>query len=337
MVGRTLPAVRIFSGIQPTGRKHLGNYIGAIRQYVEGQDRADPAIYCIVDLHAITVAYDPAELRRNTLDTAAMLMAAGLDPARCILFRQADVREHTELCWLLCSVTAHGELERMTQFKEKATRQRELISAGLFLYPVLQAADVLLYKAHEVPVGDDQRQHIELMRDIAERFNSRFGDTLVLPEHRIPEVGARIMDLQEPTTKMSTTSGTEQGTLYILDDEKAVTKKIKSAVTDSGSEVVRAPDKPGISNLIEVLAVIRDIDPAEIEREFEGRQYGAFKGAVAEAVVDFLRPVRERYEELRPDEAGLEAALAEGAENARAIAAQTVAEVRAKMGVGPPA
>ena len=326
--------MRIFSGIQPTGRKHLGNYIGAIRQYVEGQDRGDPAIYCIVDLHAITVQYDPAELRRSVLDTAAMLMAAGLDPARCILFRQADVYEHTELCWLLTAVTAHGELNRMTQFKDKSARQRELVSAGLFLYPVLQAADVLAYRAHEVPVGEDQRQHVELMREIAIRFNSRFGDTLVVPEHRIPEVGAKIMDLQSPENKMSTTASTEQGTLYVLDDEKAVVKKIKSAVTDSGSEVRTAPDKPGVSNLIEILAVIRGVDHATIEREFEGRQYGAFKGAVAEAVVDFLRPVRERYEELRPDEEALQRTLNEGAERARAIASETVRDVRDRMGVG---
>src|SRR4051794_28436731 len=204
-------ALRIFSGIQPTGRKHLGNYIGAIRQYVEGQDRGDPAIYCIVNLHAITVPYDPDELRRNVLDTTAMLLAAGLDPARCVLFRQSDVKEHTELCWLLTSVTAHGELNRMTQFKDKSSKQRELVSAGLFFYPVLQAADVLAYRANEVPVGEDQRQHIELTREIAIRFNSRFGETLVVPEHRIPEVGAKIMDLQSPENKMSTTASTEQG------------------------------------------------------------------------------------------------------------------------------
>ena len=204
--------MRIFSGIQPTGQKHLGNYVGAIRQYVEGQDRGD-AIYCIVDLHAITVPYDPAELRTNVYDTTAVLLAAGLDPERCTLFRQGDVREHTELCWLLSSVTAHGDLNRMTQFKDKAARQRELVSVGLFLYPVLQAADVLAYRADEVPVGEDQRQHIELMRDIAERFNERFGDTLVVPHHRIPDVGGRVMDLQSPEQKMSTTFGSEAGTL----------------------------------------------------------------------------------------------------------------------------
>ncbi len=330
------PAVRIFSGIQPTGRKHLGNYIGAIRGYVEGQERADPAIYCIVDLHATTVAYDPAELRSYVYDTAAMLMASGLDPARCILFRQADVREHTELCWLLCSVTSHGDLNRMTQFKDKSAGQRDLVSAGLFLYPVLQAADVLAYRAHEVPVGDDQRQHVELMRDIAERFNATFGEVLVPPAHVIPQVGARIMDLQDPTRKMSTTSSEERGRIYIDDDEQTIVKKVKSAVTDSGSEVRRGPDKEGISNLIEILSVIRGVDPAAVESEFEGQQYGAFKSAVAEEVVEYLRPVRERYGELRPDEPTLEAALAQGADRARAIASDTLVDVRRVMGVGPP-
>jgi tryptophanyl-tRNA synthetase len=326
--------VRIFSGIQPTGRKHLGNYIGAIRQYVAGQDRGDPAIYCIVDLHAITVPYDPVELRSSVLDTTAMLLAAGLDPSRCVLFRQADVKEHTELCWLLTSVTAHGELNRMTQFKDKSSKQRELISAGLFLYPVLMAADVLAYNADEVPVGEDQRQHIELTREVAIRFNSRFGETFVVPEPRIPEVGAKIMDLQSPEGKMSTTASTEQGTLYVLDDEKAISKKIKSAVTDSGSDVRVAPDKPGISNLIEVMAVIRGVDHAAIEREFEGQQYGAFKQAVADDIVEFLRPVREHYDEIRPDEQALKRTLLEGSEKARALASVTLADVREKMGVG---
>ena len=327
--------MRIFSGIQPTGRKHLGNYIGAIRQYVEGQDRGDPAIYCIVDLHAITVPWDPGTLRQNLYDTTAILLAAGLDPERCILFRQSDIREHTELTWYLAALTAHGDLNRMHQFKEKSAKQRELVSAGLFFYPVLQAADVLAYRAQEVPVGEDQRQHIELMREISRRFNERFGPVLVEPEHRIPEVGARIMDLQEPTNKMSTTGGTEAGTLLVLDEPKTVTKKIKSAVTDSGSEVKRGDGKEGIANLIEILAVARGTTEEEVEREFEGSGYGDFKVAVAEAVVDFLAPVRERYEELRPDEAALEQALAAGAEKARAIASETLAGVRSAIGVGP--
>jgi tryptophanyl-tRNA synthetase len=327
--------VRIFSGIQPTGQKHLGNYIGAITQYVAGQDRGE-AIYCIVDLHATTVPYDPAELRERSYDTAAILIAAGLDPDRCILFRQGDVAEHTELAWLLSSVTSFGDLNRMHQFKEKSGSQRDLVSAGLFTYPVLMAADVLLYRADEVPVGDDQRQHIELMRDIAERFNSRYGEILVVPEGRYPEVGARIMDLQDPEVKMSTTGGSEQGTLYVLDEPGTVTKKLKSAVTDSGSEVARGPDKAGISNLIEILSAVRGVAPEDVEREFDGSGYGAFKQAVAEAVVEYLRPVRERYEELRADESGLEETLAAGAEKARSIAVPVLDDVREAMGVGRP-
>jgi tryptophanyl-tRNA synthetase len=326
--------VRIFSGIQPTGRKHLGNYIGAITQYVAGQDRGE-AIYCVVDLHAITVAYEPAALRRSVYDTAATLLAAGLDPARCIFFRQGDVQEHTELCWLLSSVTAFGELGRMTQFKEKSGAQRDLVSGGLFFYPVLQAADVLAYRTHEVPVGEDQRQHIELTRDIAERFNARFGETLVVPEVRTPPVGARIMDLQHPERKMSTTGGSEQGTVLVLDEPAAVAKKIRSAVTDSGSEVRRAPDKPGVSNLIEILAAVRGASMEDVEAEFDGGGYGPFKQAVADAVIEYLTPVRKRYQELRGDEQALERILAEGAERARAIAAGTLAEVRTAMGVGP--
>jgi tryptophanyl-tRNA synthetase len=332
-------SVRIFSGIQPTGRKHLGNYIGAIRQYVEGQDRGE-AIYCIVDLHAITVPYDPAELRQRLHDTTAILLAAGLDPERCILFRQSDVQEHPELCWLLCSVTAWGDLNRMHQWKDKREmleqRRGAFVPAGLFFYPVLQAADVLAYRANEVPVGDDQRQHVELMRDIAQRFNERFGDTLVVPEHRIPEVGARIMDLQHPESKMATTGGSEQGTVYVLDEPDAVRKKFRSAVTDSGTEIRRAPDKAGVSNLIEILSVVRGADPPDVEREFEGSGYGDFKGAVADEVAAYLAPVRERYDELRGDEAGLERTLAAGAERAREIARDTLADVRERMGVGPP-
>ncbi len=325
----------VFSGIQPTGRKHLGNYIGAIQQYVEGQERGEPAIFCIVDLHAISVAYDPAELRERLYDTTAILLAAGLDPARCILFRQSDVREHTELTWLLSAVTAHGDLNRMHQFKDKSARQRELVSAALFFYPVLMAADVLAYRATEVPVGDDQRQHVELMREIARRFNERFGEALVVPEFRIPELGARIMDLQEPERKMSTSNASEAGTVYVLDEPEAIRKKLGGAVTDSGREVRRGPEKAGIANLIDILAVSRGVDQAAVESEFAGAGYGDFKQAVAEAVVDLLAPVRERYAELRPDEAALEAVLAAGAEKARAIAAPTLADVRERMGYGP--
>src|SRR2546423_3768215 len=328
-------ALRIFSGIQPTGQKHLGNYIGAIRQYVEGQDRGE-AIYGIVDLHAITVPYAPAELRANVYDTTAVLLASGLEPERCTLFRQSDVREHTELCWLLSAVTAHGDLNRMNQFKEKSARQRQLVSAGLFLYPLLQAADVLAYRADEVPVGEDQRQHIELMRDIAERFNERYGETLVVPHHRIPEIGGRVMDLQSPDTKMSTTLGSEQGTLYIRDPDKAMTTKIMRAVTDSGSDVVRGPGKAGISNLIEILSVLRGVAPEDVEREFADAQYGDFKKAVAATVVEHLAPIRDRYQELQGDRARLEEVLQAGAERARSIASETLADVRVRMGVGPP-
>jgi len=330
-----MPDKRIFSGIQPTGRKHLGNYIGAIRQYVDGQERGE-GIYCIVDLHAITVPQDPAELRERLHDTAAILIAAGLDPERCILFRQSDVKEHTELCWLLATVTAYGDLNRMHQFKEKSAQQRELVSAGLYFYPVLQAADVLAYRAEEVPVGDDQRQHIELMRDIAERFNARFGEILVVPEGRYPEVGARVMNLQDPETRMSTTYGSEQGTVYIVDEDDAVRDKVRSAVTDSGAEVRRGPDKAGITNLIEILSAVREVSPEEVEREFDGSGYGDFKSAVADAVVQYLAPVRERYGEVRGDEAALEATLSAGAEKARAIASDTLADVREAIGIGPP-
>jgi tryptophanyl-tRNA synthetase len=330
--------MRIFSGIQPTGRKHLGNYIGAIAQYVSSQERGE-GIFCIVDLHATTVAYDPLELRERLYDTTAILLAAGLDPRRCILFRQSDVPEHTELTWLLCSVTELGRLQRMHQFRDKSLAHRELVSAGLLLYPVLQAADVLAYRAEEVPVGEDQREHLELMRDVARRFNARFGDgeeVLVVPEHRIPAVGARIMDLQDPTRKMSTTGVSEQGTVYVLDEPRAIEKKLKSAVTDSGSEVRRDPQKPGVSNLIEILAAVRGVDPAAIEAELSEARYGELKAAVAAAVVDYLAPVRERYQRLRADEAALESILGDGAARAQAIAAVTLADVRERMGVGAP-
>ena len=327
--------MRIFSGIQPTGRKHLGNYIGAIRGYLEGQERGDPAIFCIVDLHATSVAYKPKSLPGYVLDTTAMLLAAGLDPARCILFRQSDLAEHSELCWLLCSVTPYGDLARMHQFKDKSEREQELVRASLFLYPVLQAADILAYKAGEVPVGDDQRQHIELARDIARRFNATYGELLVEPEHRIPELGARIMDLQDPESKMSTSYGSDAGLIYVDDEPDAIVKKLKRAQTDSGSEVRRGEGKAGIGNLIEILAVARGVEPEAIEREFEGQRYGAFKQAVGEAVIELLAPVRERYTELRPDQAALEETLREGAERARSIATGTLAEVRQAMGVSP--
>jgi tryptophanyl-tRNA synthetase len=325
----------VFSGIQPTGTKHLGNYIGGFRQYVAGQDRGDPSIYCIVDLHSITVEYDPAALRQRTYDLLAMFIASGLDPERSILFRQSDVHEHTELTWMLSSLTPLGELNRMHQFRDKSVQQRQMVSSGLLFYPVLMAADVLAYRADEVPVGEDQREHIELMRDVAERFNARYGELLVVPEGRIPTVGARILDLQEPSRKMSTTGGTEQGTVYVMDEPDVVRKKFKRAQTDSGREIVRSPDKPGVTNLIDILAVVRDVDAEAIEREFDGRGYGDLKTAVGDEVAEWLAPVRERYTELRGDEEQLESILAGGAERARAISSVTVADVREAMGLGP--
>jgi len=336
-----LPSVRIFSGIQPTGRKHLGNYIGAVRQYVAGQERGE-GLYCIVDLHATTVAYEPTELRERVYDTLAILLAAGLDPARCVLFRQGDVQEHTELTWLLTSVTAYGELNRMHQFRDKSAAQRELVSAGLLVYPVLMAADVLAYRATDVPVGEDQREHLELMRDVARRFNARFAPedapVLVVPEQRTPAVGARIMDLQNPTAKMSTSAASPEGTVYVLDDAKAVEKKFKRAVTDSDDppRIARGKDKPGVTNLIDILAATTDRTPDEVEAEMAtARGYGDLKVAAADAVNAMLGPVRERYEEIRPDEAALEAVLAAGADQARAIAQPVLADVREAMGVGP--
>jgi tryptophanyl-tRNA synthetase len=324
---------RIFSGIQPTGSKQLGNYLGAIRQYVAGQDQGE-AIYCVVDLHAITVSYDPGTFASSLLDITALLMAAGLDPDRCILFRQSDVVEHTELCWLLTTVTAYGELSRMTQFKEKSAQQKDFVSAGLFAYPVLQAADILLYRTDVVPVGEDQQQHVELTRDIAQRFNSRYGETFVLPEHRIPDVSARVTDLQEPTKKMSTTGGTGLGTVLILDEPDVIRRKFKAAVTDSGRDIARGEDKPGITNLIEILAALRGIEPEAVEKQYaDASGYAQFKQDVGEAVVEELAPIRERFHELRSDEPSLEATLAKGAAKAREIATPMLALVKERMGI----
>jgi tryptophanyl-tRNA synthetase len=274
------------------------------------------------------------------MSLAAMFFAIGLDPDVATIFVQSHVPEHSQLGWIMECTVSYGELSRMTQFKDKAAkRQQDFVSAGLFTYPALQAADILLYDANEVPVGDDQRQHVELMREVARRFNERFGPTLVEPEHRIPAVGARIMDLQDPTAKMSTTSGSEAGTVYVLDEPDGVRKKFRSAVTDSGREVRRAgPEggKEGIENLIEILCVVRDTEPDAVETEFEGRGYGDFKTAVGDAVADFLAPVRERYAELRGDPAELERVLASGAEKARALCEPVLADVRDAMGVAEP-
>ncbi|MBD0290949.1 MAG: tryptophan--tRNA ligase [Thermoleophilia bacterium] len=322
--------MRVFSGIQPTGDKHLGNWSGGFRQYAAMQERGQ-AYFCIVDLHSITVEYDPGELREQTLGLAAMLFATGLEPERSTVFVQSHVAAHAQGAWLLSATTSFGELRRMTQFKEKAERQ-EFVSAGLFTYPVLQAADILLYRTDAVPVGEDQRQHIELARDIAERFNARYGETLTLPAMVAPPVGARIMDLQEPERKMSTTGGTAQGTVRLLDTPEAVRKKFKTAVTDSGADVRRAQEKPGISNLIEIMAVATGEPPESVEARYDGQGYGRFKGDVAEAVVELLAPIQARYGELRSDPSELERLLARGAEKAREVSGQTLAAMLDRMG-----
>jgi tryptophanyl-tRNA synthetase len=326
--------MRIFSGIQPTGAKHFGNYAGGFRQYVETQERGD-AFFCVVDLHSITVDYDPADLRERSLDLAAILFATGLDPAPSTVFLQSHVKAHAEAAWLLSAVTSYGQLGRMTQFKDKSD-QRDFVSAGLFTYPVLMAGDILLYQADIVPIGDDQRQHLELARDVAERFNGRFGELFRVPDGVYPEVGARIMDLQEPTKKMSTTGGTPQGTILLLDPPGVITKKLKSAVTDSGSDVRRADDKPGVSNLIDIMSVATGETPEAIESRYDGSGYGQFKADVAEAVVAKLEPIQARYAELRADEGELARLLRRGAEKARETAAPTLERMYDAMGFVQP-
>jgi tryptophanyl-tRNA synthetase len=323
--------MRVFSGIQPTGEKHFGNYSGGFRQYAATQELGD-AIFCIVDLHSITVDYDPADLRERTLDLTAMLFATGIDPERSIVFCQSHVPAHAEAAWLLGSVTSFGELRRMTQFKDKG-EQQEFVSAALFTYPVLMAGDILLYQTDKVPIGDDQRQHLELARDIAERFNGRFGETFVLPEGIYPEVGARIMDLQEPDRKMSTTGGTAQGTVGLLDLPDAIAKKFRSAVTDSGRDVVHDPDgKPGVSNLIEIMHVATGEPIEAIEARYDSQGYGAFKQDVGDAVIALLEPIRRRYVELRADAGELQRLLAEGADKAREESTPTLVAMYERMG-----
>ena len=327
--------MRVFSGIQPTGAKHIGNYIGAMRQYVTTQDEGD-AFFCIVDLHSITVDYDPQDLHDRTLDLAALLFAVGLDPDRCTLFCQSHVTAHSEAAWLLSAVTGFGQLGRMTQFKEKG-EGKEFVSAGLFTYPVLMAGDILLYQTDIVPIGDDQRQHLELARDIAQRFNSRFGETFKVPEAVYPTVGARIMDLQEPTKKMSTTGSTDQGKVLVLDEPDVIRKKFKTAVTDSGREIRYVPDeKPGVSNLIEILSVSTGRSIDDVERDYDGRGYGDLKGDVGEAVVELFAPMQERYRELRADEGELRRLLRVGADKARETSAPTLRQVYERMGFVTP-
>ena len=323
--------MRIFSGIQPTGAKQFGNYSGGFRQYAATQEEGE-AFFCIVDLHSITVTHDPQELHESTLDLAAMLFATGIDPDRSTVFVQSHVRAHAEAAWLLSSVASYGQLGRMTQFKEKSERQ-EFVSAGLFTYPVLMAGDILLYQTDLVPIGDDQKQHLELTRDIAERFNHRYGETFKLPEGRFPTTGGRFMDLQEPERKMSTTAGTPQGTILMLDPPETIRKKLKSAVTDSGSDVRYDPDeKPGISNLLEIMSVATGEPIPELESRYDGGGYGPFKNDVGEALVALLDPIRSRYEELRGDAAELQRLLGMGSDKARETSTPTLEQMYERMG-----
>ncbi|HUK94798.1 MAG TPA: tryptophan--tRNA ligase [Gaiellaceae bacterium] len=327
--------MRIFSGIRASGAKTLGNYSGGFRQYAATQERGE-AFFCIVDLHSITTPFEPEELREATLDLGAMLFATGLDPERSTVFVQSHVPAHPQAAWLLGAVTSFGELRRMTQFKDRAAEQ-DFVSAGLFTYPVLMAADILLYQADIVPVGDDQRQHVELTRDIAERFNQRFGETFVVPEVAIPEEGARIRNLQEPERLMSTTRGAPQGVVRLVDPPDVVRKKFKTAVTDSGTEVRHDPEeKPGISNLLEILSVATGDPVPELESRYDGAGYGQFKEDVAEAIVALLVPIQERYEALRADENELRAMLARGAEKASEVSSPTLARMYERMGFVAP-
>jgi tryptophanyl-tRNA synthetase len=338
---------RVFSGIKPTGDMHLGNYLGAVRRWVDTQPEAgsaaacnNDAIFCVVDLHAMTLPWDPAELTQSTRRLATMLCAAGLGGDRSLLFVQSHVRAHAELTWVLNCVTSFGELRRMTQFKDRSAKQGEAgmewLSAGFFDYPVLMVSDILLYDTAEVPVGDDQRQHVELARDVAIRFNSRFGETFVVPKATFPAVGARVMDLQQPERKMSKSEDSPQGTVLVLDPPKVIERKIKSAVTDSGSDVRHDREaKPGVSNLIEIYGAVTGTSIADVERAFEGSQYGTFKVAVAEAVIEFLRPVQTRFEELAADPGEVDRRLGAGAAAAEALADPVLARAGRAAGLLP--
>lgn len=321
----------IFSGIQPSGILTLGNYLGAIRNWIKLQDSYD-CIYCVVDMHALTVRQIPAELRRHTYEALAIYIACGIDPEKCILFVQSHVPAHAELAWILNCYTMFGELSRMTQFKDKSAKNSDNINAGLFTYPSLMAADILLYRTHLVPVGDDQRQHIEITRDIAERFNGIYGDTFVVPEGYIPKTGMRIMSLTEPEKKMSKSDENPNSYIAILDSRDDIIRKFRRAVTDSGTAVRIGEGKDGINNLIKIYSCLTGKNEAEIESEFDGRGYGEFKTAVGEATADALEPVKSRFKELIADKAYLEDVMKKGAENASRIAQKTLSKVYRKVG-----
>ncbi|MEU7295936.1 tryptophan--tRNA ligase [Streptomyces exfoliatus] len=328
---------RALSGIQPTaGSFHLGNYLGAIRQYVALQETHD-AFYMVVDLHAITVPQDPAELRANTRLAAAQLLASGLDPDRCTLFIQSHVPEHAQLGWVMNCLTGFGEASRMTQFKDKSAKQgADRATVGLFTYPILQVADILLYQANEVPVGEDQRQHIELTRDLAERFNGRFGDTFTVPKPYIVKETGKIYDLQDPTIKMSKSASTPKGLINLLDDPKVTAKKVKSAVTDTDTVIRFDPEnKAGVSNLLTIMSTLTSTSVADLEKSYEGKMYGALKTDLAEVMVDFVTPFRARTQEYLDDPETLDSVLAKGAEKARAVAAETLAQTYDRMGFLP--
>ena len=323
---------RVFSGIQPSGDPHIGNYIGAIRNWVADQEEYDN-IFCVVDQHAITASYDPEELRRNVRQLVAVYLASGLDPSRCSLFVQSHVPEHTELAWLLMCVTPMGWLSRMTQFKEKSEGKQEQVSAGLFTYPVLMAADILLYQADGVPVGEDQKQHVELARDTAQRFNHLFGETFTVPQPIIRPVGARVMGLDDPTRKMAKSESGQYHSIGLLDEPDRIRKKLARAVTDSHKEIVFDPRRPGVFNLLTIYRSLSGQSQEEIEAHFEGKGYGDLKRELADVVIATLEPMQARFRELNEDPAYIDELLAEHAARVRVIASATMDKVRRVMGL----